>query len=1378
MLDFEQQALHAQLLQLGFAIDPEQCQCSEYLAQDDIDQLLAAAAGETFDLDDPRNPERREQSHQAYAIACSDPGACASYIAKYPERTADLLSLCAHDACAGKPYALLFICAASNANLLSPRKWKELYIRIAEAASDSFFASAFENQQMQYGPGWRDPEAGEPPRALGLINQIKPLGFDPQSAVFTPTSLADDPFSYHRNHAGLPFSQAAERIIDSGRRTNLFDQDAYGFCAQAIDALEDEGFDAFESLLAQHPDDPSWKLPIHSTPQIFYAMHRLLRPDHAGNAPGYAKALSHLATTGTIGEKDYLEQIFRNFTHARDSADGFNLFAAFLPLKSAAARAQALRRLSAIAENHPDDAIGGRAAICSLLFDSGAKGLSARAVSRAAQIPENDFPFWNALAQPENFSELSKILPGLAKLMPEQIPELIALQDQACSQNGGEPALPGPCASLLLAHAAHVQASILSLCLRQPDSPGCSKLAHALLAGAPAPAQFFIDACLLLPSRSAEGLEKFIPLALNDPGLSMSAGDAAMILMRLPAGTESHDAEQLIAEHIRPENIDAAMLRNALNNEPAHPRFARAIVNAARANTFTPDILILAASSCSDEAALAVLRKTQSADSGLPAGAVQEASRQCAKRGLNLALQEFLSFCSPHADADGNTLSHYAIAGDNWTGALLADGRWPGDLLRKNDTGVSAVDCAVAKGGDAADRAKAWAKTRQQALDMLGQAEGAEAADQLLADSPWVLGWAQENKFQFEANRALAGALGIARQAFEKSKSHAWDPKAKTLTEIGLAQLMSGKTEAGCLSLIEAGNIAHAECAKLTAGARSASQTSYGQNGEMHSKAAEDLRSRRFSNEAYDCAYVCSCAAKQLLAVARARPAVPHDSDIQGFFERALRRAGALPAQVQMRPIDLSEDDDTRLDLAQAYAEMGDLDGANELFAEIQNIPKSACAQAEKIFKQLAGNALSTEASLAAKASLRRILAPAIENLTETQAQGIELLADFEDAMNELALSFGPLEQAAADKAGRCIDTLAQIAGDEDCATALRCALERRKLAEQLASPDSPKDKPAKGANISLTAQISILCATASKAAYHDETAAWLDLVQSGRAIPLNGSDAAPGPGALDLPSAGTARNTPYAFENGLWQCGLGRALAFETTIEGQKTYVLAVRGTQANQGMGNLEFLPKLAQEYLPIWRHAELIKPLALAIEQKALREGAKFIITGHSLGGSCAETLCQELPGSTCAVTFGSPGTGLWHPAFGWRFRAFGPEAPRNPKTLSFYHPLDPVPKIGALPYVKTARHSIATGSGNYRKKLSRFAAYARAKAKAHTVAADSETLRTHPAMAAIGFNFTAHKSSIYETLIHNAEDFLRTQKTAAELNQTLLRAKPSA
>ena len=187
---------------------------------------------------------------------------------------------------------------------------------------------------------------------------------------------------------------------------------------------------------------------------------------------------------------------------------------------------------------------------------------------------------------------------------------------------------------------------------------------------------------------------------------------------------------------------------------------------------------------------------------------------------------------------------------------------------------------------------------------------------------------------------------------------------------------------------------------------------------------------------------------------------------------------------------------------------------------------------------------------------------------------------------------------------------------------------------------------------------------------------------------------------AVCLSETGKVEGKRWEYREGVWRSGLCKAVAVSKVIDGQEVIFLSIRGTYRslrpeegyNSFGGNLRFMVQIASEYARIWLHAKRVKPLADALQVLAQSRGAKFVITGHSLGGAAAETLMQSMPEVDSAIIFGSPGTGILNNGkFSHRWFS---KNKKDARVLSFKHANDGVPLVGALLYSKTAQTEILT------------------------------------------------------------------------------------
>lgn len=202
-----------------------------------------------------------------------------------------------------------------------------------------------------------------------------------------------------------------------------------------------------------------------------------------------------------------------------------------------------------------------------------------------------------------------------------------------------------------------------------------------------------------------------------------------------------------------------------------------------------------------------------------------------------------------------------------------------------------------------------------------------------------------------------------------------------------------------------------------------------------------------------------------------------------------------------------------------------------------------------------------------------------------------------------------------------------------------------------------------------------------------------------------------------------------FKFSDGVWKSDVCRATVSSKIVDGQEIVFLAVRGTHwksndQDETTNKWQRRFSILKDYAQIWRHADRIDELAKAASKYAHTRGAKFVMTGHSLGGSTVETLADRNPNVDAAFVFASAGTGEYDPETRTHSRTLksildGRE--RNPKVVQFREgtALDPIPFIGRLGgYVSsalgidTSNSFVPDGETSFTKKaLGKFSALAR-------------------------------------------------------------------
>jgi pimeloyl-ACP methyl ester carboxylesterase len=153
----------------------------------------------------------------------------------------------------------------------------------------------------------------------------------------------------------------------------------------------------------------------------------------------------------------------------------------------------------------------------------------------------------------------------------------------------------------------------------------------------------------------------------------------------------------------------------------------------------------------------------------------------------------------------------------------------------------------------------------------------------------------------------------------------------------------------------------------------------------------------------------------------------------------------------------------------------------------------------------------------------------------------------------------------------------------------------------------------------------------------------------------------------LGLSPNSTAGNVSFSFEDGVYigqatGSSEGQALVLTKTIDGEKVFTIAFRGTVD---------LEKQFNDYFPFEKHYANFKPLIDAVKDyvaDAANGIDKIIVTGHSLGGAMAQLFVGEsLDVDASGITFGSPGTA---------------KPPSDAKLVNFAHFLDAIPIFSEL------------------------------------------------------------------------------------------------
>jgi hypothetical protein len=153
----------------------------------------------------------------------------------------------------------------------------------------------------------------------------------------------------------------------------------------------------------------------------------------------------------------------------------------------------------------------------------------------------------------------------------------------------------------------------------------------------------------------------------------------------------------------------------------------------------------------------------------------------------------------------------------------------------------------------------------------------------------------------------------------------------------------------------------------------------------------------------------------------------------------------------------------------------------------------------------------------------------------------------------------------------------------------------------------------------------------------------------------------------LGLNPNGTTGNVSFSFEDGVYigqakGSSQGQAMVLTKTIDGEKVFTIAFRGTVD---------LVKQFNDYFPFEKHYADFKPLIAAVKDyiaDAANGVDKVIVTGHSLGGAMAQLFVGEsLDVDVSGITFGSPGT---------------EKPPSDAKLVNFAHFLDAIPIFSEL------------------------------------------------------------------------------------------------
>lgn len=301
-------------------------------------------------------------------------------------------------------------------------------------------------------------------------------------------------------------------------------------------------------------------------------------------------------------------------------------------------------------------------------------------------------------------------------------------------------------------------------------------------------------------------------------------------------------------------------------------------------------------------------------------------------------------------------------------------------------------------------------------------------------------------------------------------------------------------------------------------------------------------------------------------------------------------------------------------------------------------------------------------------------------------------------ALEDMESRFGELREKA--KAGEVPDFAALLGKEAEANARWGLGAESERYGACLAglreffgegfwrTPEKKLWREGKG-GLGTGSKLAVLAAQGAAAAYDHAAgrAVLASMESSGLARRMSGEE-------LGLGSRGVGPRGEWKMGDGVYESGrIGRALALASEDgEGRPVYCLAVRGTQfpsleeaKRNGLGAFGKCCAIAADYLAIWRHARHFLPLALAMQRKALEDGATFVVAGHSLGAAAVESLMRFLPGADAGFMCGSPGTGVlaatgrevWKPLAFWFGGRVGGV---NPKLFSLEDPDDFVTKVG--------------------------------------------------------------------------------------------------